>query len=126
MGARWVAYWTRLINNGLTYAVRPPRLRLDATTDSGRAIAHVIDNGVGMSDRHRVRVFHPFHRGNDPAFGSVPGVGLGLYVSRQLAEANEGSLTLERTEPGLGTSFALNLPLAGVGPGDGPAPGPGT
>jgi two-component system, OmpR family, sensor histidine kinase MtrB len=115
-----------LINNGLTYAVRPPHLRLDVTTDSGRAIVHVIDNGVGMSDRQRIRVFHPFHRGNDPAFGSVPGVGLGLYVSRQLAEANEGSLTLERTEPGLGTSFALNLPLAGAGPGDGPAPGPGT
>jgi signal transduction histidine kinase len=71
-----------------------------------------------MSERQRVRVFHPFHRGNDPAFGSVPGAGLGLYVSRQLAEANEGILTLARTEPGVGTSFALDLPLAHHGRGN--------
>jgi signal transduction histidine kinase len=40
-----------------------------------------------------------------------------LYVSRQLAEANEGILTLESTEPGVGTSFALDLPLANHGRG---------
>ena len=101
-----------LINNGLTYAARPPRLRVSVTTDGERAVVHVIDNGVGMSEVERVRVFRPFHRGNDPAIGSVPGSGLGLYVSRQLAEANAGKLTLERTELGLGTSFALDLPLA--------------
>lgn len=70
-----------------------------------------------MSERQRVRVFHPFHRGNDPEVGTVPGTGLGLYVSRLLAEANQGSLRLERTEPGLGTSFALDLPLADAGRG---------
>jgi signal transduction histidine kinase len=105
-----------LIHNALTYAARPPRLRLSMTTNGERAVIHVIDNGVGMSESDRVRVFRPFHRGNNPAFGSVPGSGLGLYVSRQLAEANEGTLTLERTEVGLGTSFALNLPLARLAP----------
>ena len=101
-----------LIHNGLTYAARPPRLRVSVTTGSARAVVHVTDNGVGMSESERARIFRPFHRGKDPAFGSVPGSGLGLYVSRQLAEANEGKLTLERTEVGLGTSFALDLPLA--------------
>jgi signal transduction histidine kinase len=105
-----------LINNGLTYAARPPRMRVSVTTDAERAIVHVIDNGVGMSESERARVFRPFHRGNDPAFDSVPGSGLGLYVSRLLAEANRGELTLERTEVGLGTSFALNLPLARLEP----------
>ncbi len=105
-----------LINNGLTYAARPPRLRVSVTMNTERAVVHVIDNGVGMSEIERARVFRPFHRGNDPAFGSVPGSGLGLYVSRLLAEANKGELTLERTEVGLGTSFALNLPLARLEP----------
>jgi len=47
-----------------------------------------------------------------------PDIPVGFYVSRQLAEANEGILTLERTEPGVGTSFALDLPLANHGRGN--------
>jgi len=101
-----------LINNSLTYAARPPRLRLDAVADGKRAVVHVIDNGIGMSASERARVFEPFHRTKDPAFTNIPGAGLGLYASRKLAEVNRGRLTLERTEPGVGTCFALDLPLA--------------
>lgn len=101
-----------LINNSLTYAARPPRLKLDAVAERGRAVVHVIDNGVGMSPLERARVFQPFHRTQDPAFSSVPGAGLGLYTSRKLAEVNQGRLSLERSEPGVGTCFALELPLA--------------
>jgi signal transduction histidine kinase len=101
-----------LINNSLTYVSRPPRLKLDATTSANRAVVHVIDNGVGMSKPERDRVFEPFRRTKDPAFTSIPGVGLGLYASKQLAEVNKGTLTLVRSEPGIGTSFALELPLS--------------
>jgi len=105
-----------LINNSLTYIARAPRLKLEAVADGKRGVVRVIDNGVGMSASERARVFQPFHRTKDPAFSSVPGVGLGLYSSRILAEANQGSLTLETTEPGVGTSFALDLPLTKLKP----------
>jgi signal transduction histidine kinase len=105
-----------LINNSLTYVARPPRLKLEAAVDRNRGVVRVIDNGVGMSASERARVFQPFHRTNDPAFSSVPGVGLGLYASRILAEANQGRLTLEATEPGVGTRFALDLPLTKLKP----------
>jgi len=101
-----------LINNSLTYTARPPRIKLDAVAEGDRAVVHVIDNGVGMSQLERSRAFRPFHRTQDPAFSAVPGAGLGLYTSRKLAEVNEGKLTLERTEPGVGTCFALDLPLS--------------
>jgi signal transduction histidine kinase len=101
-----------LINNSLTYAARPPRLKLDAVTEGGRAVVRVADNGVGMSPSERARVFQPFHRTKDPAFSRVPGAGLGLYTSRKFAEVNHGRLVLQRTEPGLGSCFALDLPLA--------------
>src|SRR5256885_16511427 len=101
-----------LINNSLTYEPGPPRFKLDAVADGNRAVVHVIDNGVGISPSERAHVFEPFHRTKDPAFKSVPGAGLGLYSSRKLAEANLGRLTLERTESGGGTCFALDLPLA--------------
>jgi signal transduction histidine kinase len=105
-----------LINNALTYGVRQPRLKISVVTDADRAVVQVIDNGVGMSKTERIRVFQPFQRSNDPVFDSVPGSGLGLFVSRQLAEANKGVLTLERSEPGLGTCFELSLPVAKATP----------
>ena len=101
-----------LINNSLTYVAKPPRLQVDTGTEGGRAVVRVIDNGIGMSEAERARVFQPFQRTKDPAFKSVPGVGLGLYASRQLAQVNNGRLRLVKSEPGLGTSFALDLPLA--------------
>ena len=39
-------------------------------------------------------------------------MGLGLYASKKLAEVNRGRLTIEKTEPGVGSSFSLDLPLA--------------
>jgi len=101
-----------LINNSLTYVARPPRLKLDTTTDGDHATVRIIDNGIGMSAAERAQVFQPFHRTKDPAFSAVPGVGLGLYASHQLAEINRGRLRLVKSEPGLGSSFALDLPLA--------------
>ena len=101
-----------LINNSLTYTVRPARLKVDLACEANRAVVRVTDNGVGMTEAERARVFLPFQRTKDPAFSSVPGAGLSLYASRKLAEANLGRLTLEQTEPGVGSSFALELPLA--------------
>lgn len=65
-----------------------------------------------MSKKQRVRVFQPFHPGDAPAFDDRPHSGLGLCVGRNLAEVNQGSLPVERTEPGPGTCFALKLQRA--------------
>lgn len=101
-----------LVNNGLTYTVRPPRLSITVSTDGAQAFARVADNGVGIAADQRDRVFDRFHRTTDPAFHNVPGTGLGLYISRQLAEGHAGSLVIESSEPGAGTVFALALPLS--------------
>jgi len=101
-----------LINNALTYNVRSPRLSIAVARDTDRALVRVADNGAGIPEDERERVFERFHRTNDPAFRNVPGTGLGLYISRQLAEAHGGSLLIESSQPGGGTVFALALPLA--------------
>lgn len=99
-----------LINNGLTYCTRDPRLTISTSFEDRRAILRVTDNGVGIPEPEQERVFEQFHRGNDAAFADVPGTGLGLYLSRELAEANGGSLTIERSSPD-GTVFILVVPL---------------
>ena len=101
-----------LVNNGLTYTVRPPRLSITVSAQGDRAFVRVADNGVGIAGDERERVFDRFHRTMDPAFHDVPGTGLGLYISRQIAEGHAGRLLIESSEPGAGTVFALALPLA--------------
>jgi signal transduction histidine kinase len=101
-----------LINNGLTYTLRPSRLVVTLSTDGERAIVRVRDNGIGIPESQRERVFERFYRGPHQVPHNVPGTGLGLYISRQLAEAQGGMLVIESSEPGRGTVFALTLERA--------------
>jgi len=101
-----------LINNSLSYSAPPARLFIDVSTDSRRALVRVEDSGIGIRDDEREQVFDRFYRGASPAVLRVPGVGLGLYISRQLAEHHGGSLVVESSNPETGTVFALDLPVA--------------
>src|SRR3984893_10280278 len=100
-----------LINNGLTYTTRPPHLTVSVSSEGARAFVRVADNGAGISASDRERVFERFQRSNDPVFRHVSGTGLGLFISRQLAEGHGGSLAIESSTLGEGTIFALALPL---------------
>ncbi len=62
----------------------------------------VADNGAGIPEDDRERVFERCHRTNEPAFRNIPGTELGLYLSRQLAEARGGSLVIKAASPVLG------------------------
>ncbi|MEA2646775.1 MAG: hypothetical protein QOE92_1858 [Chloroflexota bacterium] len=108
-----------LLNNGLSYTRRPPRLSITLSNGHDRAVVRVEDNGIGIPEADRERVFERFHRGSDPALQSMPGTGLGLYISRQLAEAHEGHLVIEGATPDGGTVFALSLPARPATPGAG-------
>ena len=101
-----------LINNSLSYSAPPARLFIDLSTESQRAVVRVEDSGIGIKEEEREHVFDRFYRGANPAVVKIPGVGLGLYISRQLAERHGGSLVVESSTPELGTVFALDLPLA--------------
>jgi signal transduction histidine kinase len=102
-----------LINNALTYTIRPPQLWIGLSTHSEWAIFRLKDNGVGISEDERERIFDRLYRVTDPQV-VVPGIGLGLYISRQLVESYGGSLVIESSTPGLGSVFALALPLSRI------------
>lgn len=100
-----------LLNNAMTYSLNAPRVRVTLSVDGGQAAVRVIDYGVGVPMQERERIFEQFHRLNQPTLLNIPGTGLGLYISRQLAEANRGSLVLESSSPDGGTVFTLSLPV---------------
>ena len=100
-----------LINNALTYTIRTPRVVIGLSTKSRRAILRVTDNGVGIPESERERIFDRLYRIPDPQV-VVPGIGLGLYICRRLVESFGGSVAVESSTTGAGTVFAIRLPLS--------------
>ncbi len=102
-----------LLNNALTYVGETPTIRVDAQRRGSEVVIEVSDNGIGISPGDQARLFRRFGRGTDDRVLEKPGTGLGLYLSRGLAEQMRGSLTLTRSEPSKGSTFVLRLPAAG-------------
>jgi len=100
-----------LVDNAAKYAdgLEPPTIHLDAATTNGSLILTVRDHGPGVLRAHSEAIFGPFERGNRDPSDPIPGVGLGLALSRDLARDMGGDLTLE-TMTGRGAMFRLVLP----------------
>jgi signal transduction histidine kinase len=111
-----------LINNALTYCVLTPAIRVSVSGPRSPVI-EVRDNGVGIPAEKWEAVFERFVRLDDQLIGPVPGTGLGLFISRQLATRNGGSLDLAESEPERGSRFVLRLPLAKASEPEGGKPG---
>src|SRR5262249_58360215 len=75
------------------------------------ALVTVNDQGVGMNDEASTRVFQRFYQaGTVPVRGHV-GLGLGLYISREIVNRHGGQMWVESKE-GKGSTFAFTLPLS--------------
>lgn len=95
-----------LLGNALRYAPEGSQVWLRAEAEGGRARIVVADQGGGLSAEQQARAFDKFERLGRSGDG---GSGLGLYISRRLARAMDGELTVD-SAPGQGARFMLDLP----------------
>ena len=95
-----------LIGNAIRYSPENSRVwvRLDAIGQ--RAMVTVADQGHGLDEAQQKKVFEKFER---LGRGEDGGSGLGLYISRRIARAMDGDLTVE-SAPGQGARFTLSVP----------------
>jgi two-component system sensor histidine kinase PilS (NtrC family) len=104
----------KLLDNAVDHASRDqttPRVRLALNHDeeAGFCVITVADNGPGISNAQLDKIFEPFYTTRKE------GSGLGLYIARQLCEANQAELTVD-SEPGEGACFHIRLALARATP----------
>jgi signal transduction histidine kinase len=104
--------------NALRYSPSGSPPLLTASAGGGQVILRVVDYGPGVPEADRNRIFAAFERLGDN--DSAIGVGLGLTVSRCLAEAMHGTLKPEET-PGGGLTMAIAVPVASAQSGDTPS-----
>ncbi len=107
---RLVQILVNLLSNGIKYNHHGGWVRVTAREDGGAIELAISDNGPGLDETQRERLFQPFER-LGAQHGAVAGTGLGLSLSRQLAEAMGGQLEVEST-PGAGATFRLRLTAA--------------
>jgi two-component system sensor histidine kinase KdpD len=99
--------FANLVENAVKHAQgRPVQIR--ARVVGQRLVVRIVDQGRGIPEAERARIFEPFYRGRQATPGS--GSGLGLAIAKGFVEANGGTLTVE-SYPGQGTSFVVTFPL---------------
>jgi signal transduction histidine kinase len=99
---------TNLVSNVTKYAPGAP-LAVRTLASDGTAILEVRDSGPGISPALMDRLFDPYQRASNHE--GMGGLGLGLYIVKQIANAHGGEVRVE-TGVGQGTSFVVSLPRA--------------
>jgi signal transduction histidine kinase len=98
-----------LLSNAVKYGDKKPVRVTLASPAPGRARIEVQDDGPGIAPEHHGRIFQKFERLQPK--DKVSGLGLGLYICRELVQRQGGSIDFT-SEPGQGTTFRVDLPLS--------------
>ncbi|MFK4808571.1 7TM-DISM domain-containing protein [Devosia sp. ZW T5_3] len=96
-----------LIQNALKYSAATDFVRVQLSTDQGVAFVNVVDQGNGIAHSDRELIFMKYYRA---AGQSASGSGLGLYISREIAQQSGGDLILAASDA-TGSTFCLSLPI---------------
>ncbi|HEU5288023.1 MAG TPA: ATP-binding protein [Candidatus Limnocylindria bacterium] len=107
--ARIVQIVENLLSNALKYSAAGTPIEVSLTTDGVEAEVRVADHGVGVPEEERALLFAPFYRTSRAR--DVHGTGLGLHISRRLAEHHGGRLWLDQSSSA-GSVFAFRIPVA--------------
>jgi PAS domain S-box-containing protein len=101
-----------LLSNSYNYTHSGGQVQVLVTEENGRVRVDVKDTGVGITPEDQGRLFTRFVRAihEDSTFGETSGAGLGLYISKAIAEAHQGEMWLEQSEVHGGSVFSFALP----------------
>jgi signal transduction histidine kinase len=98
---------TNLLSNALKYAARKP-IVVSVARAGHEAVLQVRDDGPGITEHQMPRLFERFERADSSR--NYGGMGLGLYVAREIAQAHGGTIAANNLPAG-GASFTVRLPL---------------
>ncbi len=98
-----------LLENAMKYADANTKVKLRLSTDSSGIIFSVADNGVGIPDDFKTKIFEKFYRIGSEETRSVKGTGLGLYIVKRVTEIYNGRISVTNNQP-KGTVFTVTFP----------------
>ncbi|MGL4378994.1 MAG: sensor histidine kinase [Microcoleaceae cyanobacterium] len=103
-----------LINNAIKYNIPKGWMEIQGNTNGKIVSVTVTNSSLDIPQSDRERIFDRFYRGDRSHNRQIEGLGLGLSLSREIARAHGGELTLDKT-PSRQTAFSLTLPIRKTG-----------
>nr|WP_238357919.1 ATP-binding protein [Cohnella zeiphila] len=107
---RLVQILFNLLHNAVKFT-NEGRIWIEAEAEEDKVVVRVADTGFGMDEETASRIFRPYEQGENPAETNAAGFGLGLAISKRLAELHGGQLTVSSV-PNAGSVFRFTLPAA--------------
>lgn len=98
-----------LIRNAAKYSPEASEIVVSISANEKEVQITVQDFGMGIADEEKHKIFERFFQGHTAQTKAYPGLGLGLYISREIVRRHGGEIWVE-SEKGLGTSFHFTLP----------------
>ncbi len=100
-----------LLENAVKYSPEGSDVTVTVDDRSESLVTAVCDTGIGIPADELSQVFERFHRGRQVSSTNYGGLGLGLYITKQIVERHGGTIWVDSKE-GLGTTFYFSLPAA--------------
>lgn len=99
-----------LLSNAVKFSPEGGRVRLQANRRGGALVVSVADNGIGIPEDEKDRLFTRFFRSSVAVKMAIQGTGLGLVIVKRIVEEHGGTVTLD-SELGRGTTVTMTVPL---------------
>ncbi|MEN9935564.1 MAG: Aerobic respiration control sensor protein ArcB [Chloroflexota bacterium] len=99
-----------LLQNAIKYSRSPATIAMAVTSDAEQVCIRVTDHGLGIPQSELAQLFHRFYRSGRPNAQRVGGMGIGLYMVREIVTLHGGTVSVESVE-GAGSTFTVLLPV---------------
>ncbi len=102
---------SNFISNSIKYASESKKIIIDIEKQEDKVICSVQDFGKGISIEEQDKIFDRFYRVSGPNLNTFPGLGLGLFICKEVIEKQGGKIGVE-SKPGKGSTFYFEFPTA--------------
>jgi PAS domain S-box-containing protein len=99
-----------LITNAIKYSSSSNKVKIKIEMKGNNIITYVKDTGIGIAKEKHEKIFDRLYQVTDPKEKTFPGLGLGLYISKEIIELHNGKIWLKSVK-GKGSTFYFSLPV---------------
>jgi two-component system CheB/CheR fusion protein len=99
-----------LLTNAVKYSPKGNEIIVTVGKQKGRVVVRVKDFGIGINKVQQKKIFDRLYQVTDPEEKTYPGLGLGLYISKEIIERHNGKIWVESEGKGKGAIFIFTLP----------------